>query len=230
MNAVLELKQRLKAQSQRPYLARGHKVVRCEGCALVPEFCLCPHRRALKSRLEFALLMHRNEPFKPSNTGKLICDLLPETRAFAWHRTEPDPALLDWLDETTRIVFPSHYVQPARLAPLPETGQVKLLILDATWPQAAKMLRASRYLDPYPVTAIDGELLSGFLLRNQHQDGHLCTAEVAALLLEQAGEGFNGQYLTAWLGAFSAHYLAAKRHGLPGPEALSALTALGAQA
>ncbi|WKE64550.1 DTW domain-containing protein [Gallaecimonas kandeliae] len=228
MNAVLELKKRLQGSSQRPYLARGARVVRCDSCALVPDYCLCPHRPQLESRLEFGLLMHHNEPFKPSNTGKLICDLLPGTQAFDWHRTEPGAELLDWLTPDTRIVFPSHYVEAERLAPLPASGPAKLLILDATWQQARKMLRASRYLDALKVSSIDEALLSGYQLRSQHRDGHLCTAEVAALLLEQAGEIRNGALLAAWLAAFSEHYLAAKRHGLPSGAALAALKALQA--
>ncbi|WP_115717931.1 tRNA-uridine aminocarboxypropyltransferase [Gallaecimonas mangrovi] len=225
MNAVLQLKARLKTDSRRPYLARGARVVRCEHCALVPDFCLCGEKKALSSRLEFGLLMHRNEPFKPSNTGKLICDLMPKSAAFAWHRTTPDPALLAWLAPDTRIVFPSHYVAKERQAPLPASGPVKLLILDATWPQAAKMLRSSRYLDKLSVTSIDDAVLSNYPLRDQHQDGHLCTAEVAAMLMAQAGETANAHKLSAYLAAFTDHYLAAKRHGLPSGESLAALKA-----
>ena len=34
------------------------------------------------------------EPLKPSNTGWLIADVVADTAAFGWPRTEVDPALL----------------------------------------------------------------------------------------------------------------------------------------
>ena len=40
------------------------------------------------------LLMHDVEPMKPSNTGWLIADVIDDTTAFAWSRTEVDPELL----------------------------------------------------------------------------------------------------------------------------------------
>jgi DTW domain-containing protein YfiP len=39
--------------------------------------------------------MFDTEPMKPSNTGRLIADILPDTEAFQWSRTEPPQALLD---------------------------------------------------------------------------------------------------------------------------------------
>ncbi|MNT97512.1 DTW domain protein [compost metagenome] len=50
------------------------------------------------------------EPLKPSNTGRLIADILPETQAFLWSRTEVDPALLAAINDPERqpyVVFPA---------------------------------------------------------------------------------------------------------------------------
>ncbi|WP_341503458.1 DTW domain-containing protein [Gallaecimonas sp. GXIMD4217] len=223
MNAVLQLKAELLEQSRRPYLARGCAVARCPTCALVPKLCLCPHRPNLKSRVEFGLLMHPNEPYKPSNTGKLVADVLPATRAWAWHRTEPPQALLDWLDDNSLIVFPMDYVPPERQQPELPAGPVKLLLLDATWQQARKMLRTSRYLDGLPVTGISDAGLSQYRLRNQYKDNHLCTAEVAALMLDKAGEAANARALECWFQAFSGHYLAGKLQRPPDPALVESL-------
>jgi DTW domain-containing protein YfiP len=46
---------------------------------------------------------------KPSNTGRLIADILPDTAAFQWSRTEPPQALLDLVaspDYQPMVVFP----------------------------------------------------------------------------------------------------------------------------
>ncbi|RZA24881.1 MAG: DTW domain-containing protein, partial [Proteobacteria bacterium] len=47
-------------------------------------------------------------------------------------------------------------------------------------------------------------------LRRSKRDDHFCTAEVAALCLELAGDEQAARVLDAYLDVFSAHYLAAK--------------------
>jgi DTW domain-containing protein YfiP len=56
--------------------------------------------------------MFDTEPMKPSNTGRLIADILPDTAAFQWSRTEPPQALLDLVaspDYQPMVVFPASY-------------------------------------------------------------------------------------------------------------------------
>ena len=48
-----------------------------------------------QAKSRFCLLMFDTEPMKPSNTGRLIADILPDTTAFQWSRTEPSQDLLD---------------------------------------------------------------------------------------------------------------------------------------
>jgi DTW domain-containing protein YfiP len=49
------------------------------------------------------------EALKPSNTGWLVADVLADTYAFGWARTETDPALLALLADPQwqpYVVFP----------------------------------------------------------------------------------------------------------------------------
>jgi len=55
---------------------------------------MCALRPQAQTRAGFCLLMADIEPLKPSNTGWLVADLVPDTFAFSWARTETDPALL----------------------------------------------------------------------------------------------------------------------------------------
>jgi len=48
------------------------------------------------------LIMADIEALKPSNTGWLIADVVPDTWAFGWARTEVDPALLALLADSQR--------------------------------------------------------------------------------------------------------------------------------
>ena len=160
--------------------------------------------------------MHDVEPLKPSNTGWLIADVLSDTQAFSWSRVEVDPALIALLDDPQfqpYIVFPGEFVEPQRvtLQVAPAPGKRPLFILlDATWNEARKMFRKSPYLDRFPVLSLTSDQLSRYKLRRSKRDDHFCTAEVAALCLELAGDQRAASALDTWLDAFSAHYLGAK--------------------
>ena len=59
------------------------------------------------------------------------------------------------------------------------------------------------------------EALSRYRLRGSTRSDHLCTAEVAALCLDLAGESAAANTLDALLDVFTEHYLGAKYHRQP---------------
>jgi len=85
------------------------------------------------------------------------------------------------------------------------------VLLDATWPEARKMLRKSPFLNHLPVLSLQSGQLSRYLLRRSTRDDHFCTCEVAALCLELTGDAHAAQTLEAYLDVFTSHYLQAKR-------------------
>ena len=167
------------------------------------------------------------EPLKPSNTGWLIADVVPDTAAFGWARTEVDPALLAMLADPQwqpYLVFPGEFVAPQRvmteLAPRAPSSGVKdgqaykrplFVLLDATWPEARKMFRKSPYLNHLPVLSLQAEHLSRYRLRRAKREDHFCTSEVAALCMELADEPMAAQTLEAYLDVFTDHYLRARQ-------------------
>lgn len=161
--------------------------------------------------------MHDVEPLKPSNTGWLIADVVADTAAFGWARTEVDPALPALLADPQwlpYLVFPGEFVAAERVVNQlqPQAGKRPLFVLlDATWPEARKMFRKSPYLDQLPVLSLQPEQLSRYRLRRSKRDDHLCTSEVASLCLELAGDQLAAQTLDAYLDVFTSHYLSAKQ-------------------
>ena len=221
-HAVSRLRTERLARSAKPFLARGGiKGERCPGCRLVPSHCICALLPEVPTKVGMCLLMADIEPLKPSNTGWLIADVVPDTFAFGWARTEVDPALLALLADPqwqAFVVFPGEFVEPERvvadLTDLP-TGQRPLFILlDATWPEARKMFRKSPYLNRLPVLSLAPEQVSRYQLRRSKRDDHFCTSEVASLCLELAGEVQAADTLQAYLDVYTHHYLQAK-HQLP---------------
>ncbi|UTW08725.1 tRNA-uridine aminocarboxypropyltransferase [Pseudomonas benzenivorans] len=215
-HAVARLRAARLARSVKPFVARGSKAMRCARCRLVPSHCLCTWRPRVEAQSAVCLLMHDIEALKPSNTGWLIADVVGDTSAFGWLRTEVDaglPALLAEPQWQPYLVFPGEYAAPERVVSEVEVAPGKrplFVLLDATWTEARKMFRKSPYLDHLPVLSFKPEQLSRYRLRRSTRGDHLCTAEVAALCLELAGDQRAGDALGAYLDVFSQHYLAAK--------------------
>jgi DTW domain-containing protein YfiP len=169
------------------------------------------------------LLMADIEPLKPSNTGWLVADVVADTFAFGWTRTEVDPALLALLANPQwqpYVVFPGEFVEPQRVVTQVQAVDAQsnhpgprplFILLDGTWAEARKMFRKSPYLDSLPVLSLQPEQISNYRLRRSNRDDHFCTSEVAALCLELAGEPLPAQTLEAYLEVFTTHYLCAKQ-------------------
>lgn len=81
-NAVLRLRAERLARATRPFFARGNRISRCQRCLLPLKQCLCETLKSQAARSRFCLVMFDTEPMKPSNTGRLIADILPDTESF----------------------------------------------------------------------------------------------------------------------------------------------------
>ena len=243
-HAVSRLRAARLARSTRPFLARGGpKGERCEGCRLRPSHCLCALRPLVPPHAGFCLLMHDAEPLKPSNTGWLIADVVAQTWAFGWARTEVDAQLTALLADPQwqpYVVFPGEFVHEAgrvvqtvadNVPPFAidldtknETGRAPagknplFILLDATWNEARKMFRKSPYLDRLPVLSLHPDQVSRYRLRRSNRGDHFCTAEVAALCLDLCSHPADqraAQALEAYLDVFTHHYLQAKNQVPP---------------
>lgn len=220
MHAVHHLYLKRKAQSTKPFKARGCKVERCQLCLLAKENCICSLKARTKSQCKFVLLMHDTEVLKPSNTGRLIADVVPDTDAYLWSRTDVDDALLKTLNDPqyqAYVVFPKEYVSDDRPTTdklfFASSEKVPLFImLDGSWKEAKKMFRKSEYLKRIPVISISQQVLdamsfkSEYYLRKASKDVQLSTAEVASFMLKLSGETFSSNHLMLWVELFSYRY------------------------
>lgn len=222
-HAVSLLRDVRRARSTKPFQARGgSRQPRCPGCRLLYSHCLCALHPTVATRAGMCLLMADAEPLKPSNTGWLIADLVADTFAFGWARTEVDPALLALLADPQwqpYVVFPGEYTAPERVVHAVHTGpsdpatparRPLFILLDGTWAEARKMFGKSPYLATLPVLSLQPDRASTYKLRRSRRNDHFCTSEVAAMCLALAGETHAAQVLEAWLDVFMHHYLQAK--------------------
>lgn len=219
-NQYLRLRARRLAESTREFFARGKSVLRCEHCQLAAFACICPWRPELSAHCEFILLMHRDEVFKPTNTGRLLADVLPQqTHVFCWSRTEPARELMELLEDSRRrcvIVFPFDIgeadTNPRELLRvLPDDGKITtFILLDGTWKQSGRMFHLSRWLEALPCIALPEALVRGYAVRKSHQEHYLSTAEAAGLCLELANEIHVAKALQDYFQLFNLHYLATR--------------------
>ncbi len=221
-HAVARLRAARLARSVKPFLARGGpKGERCSGCRLVPSHCICALRPNVPTRAGMCLLMADIEPLKPSNTGWLIADVVADTFAFGWARTEVAPELLALLGDPQwqpYVVFPAEFADDARVvhevkhnANTQPTKRPLFILLDGTWDEARKMFRKSPYLQNFPVLSLQPEQLSRYKLRRAQSEAHLCTAEVGAMCLALASDTQAAEALNAYFEVFTEHYLKAKQ-------------------
>ncbi|KPZ64902.1 DTW domain protein [Pseudoalteromonas sp. P1-16-1b] len=217
-NSVLALRAQQISESRREFNARGGKMDRCDQCLIAKHYCICEGAEYASCSAAVCLLMYHNESFKPSNTGRLIAEIVPDNYAFRWDRTSPDPALLALLNNDKYqpfVIFPAEDVETDRVVTQVEThaGKQPLFIfLDGTWREAKKMIRKSPYLDNLPVLSITAEKLSDYRLRVAPHAHQLGTAEVAIMVLALAGEVDASTKLEQHFIKFRDAYLLGKRN------------------
>ena len=221
INTVHILRKQQLALSTKEFKARGYKVKRCEECLIPEKKCICAQRPTITSHSAFCLVMYKNEYYKPTNTGKLIADVIPDNYAFRWDRVAPDPVLIKLLNNPKYVpilVFPQQYAEAERCIDSPkdlvaiQQGKTPLFVmLDGTWREASKMFK-SPSLAKLPVLGIQPEKASSYQLREAAHEHQLCTAEVAIEVLKMAGDNNAAQALGEYFYQFKKAYIAGKAH------------------
>ena len=201
---------------RKPFIARGSKIQRCEHCLLHTAGCICHARHQVVAKVQFCLLSHPYELYKPTNTGRLIVDTIAASQVFHWSRTEPDSAFIKLINDPAidpYIVFPAAEDYQHRMVNFREkTGRQPLfIILDGTWRQARRMFRLSQYLQHLPVISLNTQRQSRYSLRKTEVSDQLCTVEVAAALLEQVGDQHAADHLDSYFDLFNKNYAESRR-------------------
>ncbi|MCL1137264.1 tRNA-uridine aminocarboxypropyltransferase [Shewanella pneumatophori] len=233
-HAVHNLYEYRKAISSRPFTARGKNVIRCQSCLLAEHLCTCSKRKQVNSELAFLLVMYDDEVLKPSNSGRLIADLVPDTHAFIWSRNEPNRKMLSIINDPQYqpfVIFPAEYAvdnqavfNKVSKGDCLDGKKPLFIILDGSWREAIKMFRKSEYLHHLPLFSFSPETTASYALRKGAREFQLGTAEVAALALSAAGEPHNGAALEAWFALFVESSLKGRSRNVREAGAIEQLT------
>jgi DTW domain-containing protein YfiP len=221
INTVHILRKQQLALSTKEFKARGYKVKRCEQCLIPEKKCICEQRPIITSHCAFCMVMYKNEYYKPTNTGKLIADVIPENFAFRWDRVAPDPSLIELLNNPKYapiLVFPQQYAEvdrcinsPADLIDIQQGKTPLFVMLDGTWREASKMFKSPSFAK-LPVLGIQPKKASSYQLREAAHVHQHCTAEVAIEILRLADDHHAAEALGEYFHQFKKAYIAGKAH------------------
>ncbi len=182
--------------------------------------CMCawrPPAGAVQASVEFVLLIHRKELFKPTNTGRLIVDAFPDTPVFLWSRLQAPQELTGILQDPARncfVVFPADGTENCArdvVREIPRSEKkTTLILLDGTWKQCSRMIGLSRWLDEVPCLSLPESLVRSYAVRDSGRNHRFSTAEAAISCLLLTGEEKSALTLQKYFGVFNQHYLATR--------------------
>ncbi len=170
----------------------------CYRCFWPKSLCWCPSIQAMPTRTRFVFLMHPKEyKQEKAATGRLTHLCLANSEVHVgtdFDRHEEVQALLNDPRNFCLLVYPgtgARNLSSGGLTPAELDGRrLVLLLLDATWAGARKMLRLSPSLQRLPRVMFNATSPSRYIIKQQPQAGCLSTLEAAhelLLALEHAG-------------------------------------------
>ena len=165
---------------------------RCPGCFFPPSRCLCAEVERVENRTRVFMIRHWQERVRTSNSGRWAALALSRCRIVD-HGVPGAP--LDGAIVPSRgaaVLFPSP--TGGIPSPLPET----LIVLDATWAQARRMLQRIPELRTLPRVSLPGG--SGERLRQPTVKGGMSTIEALAAALDLLGDAEASRALAATWG------------------------------
>ena len=166
---------------------------RCQRCYFPPEACLCPEVRPVTTRTRLVLLRHASERNRPSNSGRWAALALPGLTVLDYALPGPAPDLSLLEEPGSAVLFPSPRGGPPEADP-----PRQVVVLDATWAQARRMIQRVPALRTMPRISVPEP--SAPRPRPQREAtvaGGLSTLEAMAGILHRLGEVEAGRALDA---------------------------------
>lgn len=161
--------------------------IRCPSCFLHEELCVCGEIRPVETRTRLVLLMHAQERFKPSNTGRLALLCLPNSEVRYRGLSDGTPLSLEGLVDESHETWLLH-LSPEAEELTPELAAsvkkpVRLLVPDGTWSQASRL--GSKLARELPVKHVKlrSDAPSLYRLRSEHHPDGMATFEAIARVL-----------------------------------------------
>jgi DTW domain-containing protein len=136
--------------------------------------------------MKITLLTHFKEFAKPSNTGKLVLEILGDAaEQVRWDRLNPPARLVEEIEAGgVALVYPgSADKNNDDLSDI-----TRFILVDGTWHEARKIYQRSPYLRKVRRVCLKPAGTSQYNLRKNQKEACLCTAECVIEILRSTGE------------------------------------------
>ena len=143
--------------------------------------------------MKFTLLTHFKELEKPSNTGKLVVEILGSAaEQICWDRLVPPAKLVAEIEAGgVALLYPGTAEEPAGDL----TGIRQIILIDGTWHEARKIHQRSPYLQKVRRICLKPVEKSRYNLRKNQKESGLCTAECVMEILRSTGNPADAERL-----------------------------------
>jgi DTW domain-containing protein YfiP len=143
--------------------------------------------------MKFTLLTHFKELEKPSNTGRLVVEVLGSAaEQIRWDRITPPAKLVETIDAGgVALIYPG----PSDETSADLTGIGHVILIDSTWHEARKIHQKSPYLQKVRRVSLKPVAKSVYNLRKNQKESGLCTAECVIEILRSTGNTSDAERL-----------------------------------
>ncbi len=162
---------------------RGNAAFRCGRCRLHGSLCICALIPRLETRTRLVLVIHRFEDRKPTNTGRLATECLPNSEVIMRGvEARARECFVPLTDSLPLLLFPFGNATPiTRFANTSEP--VTLVVPDGNWRQASKIPKRVPGLRDVPCVSLPPGPPSLYRLRAEAHETGLSTLEAIARAL-----------------------------------------------
>jgi DTW domain-containing protein YfiP len=168
---------------------RDNAHVRCKRCHAHESLCVCSLVPRIETRTRLLLVIHHFEARKPSNTGLLAAQCLPNSRVLVrGHEADAgskSPPLTFPADAQPLLLFPHEDAVPLDVfaaARSPDDPPVTLIVPDGNWRQAGKVRQRVPGLRDVPCVILPHEpdAPTTYRLRSEPHPQGMATMEAIA--------------------------------------------------
>ncbi len=146
--------------------------------------------------MKITLLTHFKEFDKPSNTGRLVLEIMGDAaEQVRWDRIEPPARLVAEIEAGgVALVYPGAAdAGDGNDADLSDITQ--FILIDGTWNEARRIHQRSPYLRKARRISLKPAGASQYNLRKNQKEACLCTAECVVEILRSTGRGEQAERL-----------------------------------
>ena len=179
-------------------LAEPAKRARCPACLRAASSCICHWIAPVAHAVDVLILQHPLEVHNAKGSARLLHLSLPNSRMLTGEQFAPDTLAELLADKHTVLLYPDTpgdrslgiapppVLDPAILLdPARFLGQLRLVVLDATWRKSRKMLYLNPQLQQLPRLPLRDTPASHYLIRKAHAPDQLSTLEATCYALMQ---------------------------------------------